>query len=97
MRSKGQASRARLIAAAGVLGLLVGAVVTVVAVGTGAVMCTSDLEGECVALARTLALRAGFVAGIATVVMLLLVAGLLRMVLMDEARRTEARREALWE
>jgi hypothetical protein len=49
--------------------------------------CGHDPSGECVSLVRTLSLRVGLVAGLATVLMLLLVAGLHRMVILDERRR----------
>ena len=49
--------------------------------------CGHDPGGECSDLVRTLSLRVGLVAGIATVLMLLLVAGLHRMVVLDERRR----------
>lgn len=76
--------------AVGAVGLLAGIVVAAVSAGVGAVMCRYDLEGECVALARTLALRVGLVAGAAAVIMLLMVAGLIRMAAQDEARRRTA-------
>jgi hypothetical protein len=49
--------------------------------------CGHDPSGECSSLVRMLSLRVGVVAGIATVLMLLLVAGLHRMVIFDERRR----------
>lgn len=49
--------------------------------------CGHDPTGECSSLVRTLSFRVGLVAGIATVLMLLLVAGLNRMVILDERRR----------
>lgn len=49
--------------------------------------CGHDPGGECSTLVRTLSLRVGLVAGMATVLMLLLVAGLHRMVVLDERRR----------
>lgn len=51
--------------------------------GSGA--CGADLVGECAALAHTLSVRMGLVAGAAAVLMLLVVAGLLRMVAFQEA------------
>lgn len=54
--------------------------------------CGYDPGGECSSLVRTLSLRVGFVAGMATVLMLLLMAGLHRMMVFDERRRAiEAR------
>lgn len=54
--------------------------------------CGHDPGGECLSLVRMLSLRVGFVAGLATVLMLLLVAGLHRMVMFDERQRAvEAR------
>lgn len=49
--------------------------------------CGRDPSGECSSLVRTLSLRVGLVVGIATVLMLLLVAGLHRMIIFDERRR----------
>lgn len=51
--------------------------------------CGAAARDECLELARMFAVRTGLVAGVATVVMLLLVAGLLKMVAHDEARRAE--------
>jgi hypothetical protein len=54
--------------------------------------CGHDPGGECLSLVRTLSFRVGLVAGFATVLMMLLVAGLHRMVMFDERRRAvEAR------
>jgi uncharacterized membrane protein len=49
--------------------------------------CGHDPSGECSSLVRTLSLRVGLVVGVATVLMLLLVAGLHRMIILDERRR----------
>jgi hypothetical protein len=54
--------------------------------------CGHDPGGECSSLVRMLSLRVGLVAGMATVLMLLLVAGLHQMIVFDERRRAlEAR------
>ncbi|HEX6207912.1 MAG TPA: hypothetical protein VF058_06075 [Actinomycetota bacterium] len=71
------------------MGAVVGLVVAAVAIGAGNDGCGASAREECFELARMLAIRTGLVAGIATMVMLLLVAGLLKMVAHDEARRTE--------
>ena len=49
--------------------------------------CGHDPSGECSTLVRMLSFRVGLVAGVATVLMLLIVAGLHRMVVFDERRR----------
>ncbi|MGH2740556.1 MAG: hypothetical protein ACRDH6_08770 [Actinomycetota bacterium] len=86
-------SRGRLAAVVLAAGLLAGIVVSVAAAGTGALACQTDPAGECQALTQTLAIRVGVVAGAATILMLLLVAGLLRMVAQDEERRLTIARE----
>jgi hypothetical protein len=76
------------VAALGVVvALVVAASATAAAIGG----CRSDLDGQCRALMRSLSLRMGLVAGVAAVVMLLVVVGLLRMVAQDEDRRAETR------
>lgn len=60
---------------------------------TGALMCRFDTVGACHTLVRTLSVRVGIVAGGMAVLMMLLVAGLLRMSAEDEERR-EVRDEA---
>ena len=79
-------SRARSAGFVAALGLLVGVVVAAAAAGAGVVGCRAG-DPECLALTRTLSLRVGLVAGAASMVMLLVVAGLLRMVSHDEERR----------
>jgi uncharacterized membrane protein YjfL (UPF0719 family) len=74
-------------------GLLVGGVVAATAATTGVLMCRFDTVGECHALVRALSLRVGVVAGVMAIVMLLLVAGLLRMTA-EDAERQEVRDEA---
>lgn len=86
-------SRVRLAAIVLVVGLLTGIVVAGLAAGTGALACRSDPAGECHALTQTLAVRVGLVTGAATIMMLLVVAGLLRMVVQDEERRLTIARE----
>lgn len=50
--------------------------------------CGHDPSGECSGLVRMLSFRVGLVAGVVAVLMLLLVAGLHRMMALDERRRT---------
>lgn len=92
MRSR-PGSRGRLAALVLAAGLLAGTVVAVAAAGPGALACRTDPAGECQALTQTLAIRVGLVAGAATVLMLLVVAGLLRMVVQDEERRITIAKE----
>jgi hypothetical protein len=76
-------------------GLLVGALVAAVSVATAAPFCGSGLEAEeCRGLVVTLARRAGLVAGAATVVMVLLAAGLIRMLTQGDRDRAERAMEA---
>jgi hypothetical protein len=76
-------------------GLLVGALVAAVSVGTAAPFCPSGPSGEeCQALVVTLARRAGIVAGAAAVLMGLLAAGLIRMLSQDDRQRAERAMEA---
>jgi hypothetical protein len=90
-----KASRLTLILVLGASGLLVGTLVAAVSVGTAAPFCPSGLDGEgCRGLVVTLAQRAGLVAGVATVLMVLLVAGLLRMLAQDDRDRAQRAREA---
>lgn len=72
------------------LGAIVATVVARASNGVGNGICRDHLAEECLALTRTYSLRVGLVAGAVTVLMLLMVAGLLRMVAQDEARRAEA-------
>jgi hypothetical protein len=90
-----KASRITLILVLAASGLLVGTLVAAVSVGTAAPFCPSGLDGEgCRGLVVTLAQRAGLVAGGATVLMVLLVAGLLRMLAQDDRDRAQRAREA---
>jgi hypothetical protein len=76
-------------------GLLVGALVAAVSVGTSAPFCGEGLSGdECRALVVTLARRAGMVAGAAAVLMVLVAAGLLKMLSQDDRQRAERAMEA---
>ena len=76
-------------------GLLVGVVVATASVLTGASLCEAGGTGvECYELTRTLAIRTGIVAGVVTVLMGLLVAGLARMLAQDEKQRAERAMEA---
>lgn len=70
-------------------GLLSGLAVAVLSVSSGAGPCGTD--AGCHSLARTMAMRMGIVTGLATVIMVLLVAGLARMSRQDEARRAAIR------
>ena len=76
-------------------GLLVGALVAAVSVGTATPFCPSGPSGsDCHALVVTLARRAGLVAGAATVLMMLIAAGLIRMLSQDDRQRAERAMEA---
>jgi hypothetical protein len=76
-------------------GLLVGLVVATASVITGASLCEAGGSGvECYELTRTLAIRTGFVAGVVTVLMGLLVAGLAKMLSQDEKDRAQRAMEA---
>lgn len=76
-------------------GLLVGALVAAVSVVTAAPYCPSGFSGEeCRALVVMLARRAGIVAGAAAVLMVLIAAGLIRMLSQDDHRRAERATEA---
>ncbi len=76
------------------LGSLVGLVVAIVSVAAGASLCGAG-EGSvgCYELTRTLAIRTGVLAGLATVIMGALVAGLLRMLSQGERDAAERARE----
>jgi hypothetical protein len=83
-------SRLRIGLALVAAGLVVGLLVAVVATITGASLCSAAQSGtSCYQLTRTLSIRTGLVAGAMTVVILLLFAGLLRMVARDEEDRAE--------
>jgi hypothetical protein len=76
-------------------GLLVGALVAAVSVATAAPFCSSGIAGaDCRDLVATLAQRAGIVAGGAAVLMVLLAAGLVRMLAQDDRNRAERAMEA---
>jgi hypothetical protein len=76
-------------------GLLVGALVAAVSVATAAPFCGLGVQGdECRALVVTLARRAGLVAGAAAVLMVLVAAGLARMLTQDDRDRAERAMEA---
>ena len=93
MKRRSEVWRLAAILVAG--GLLVGAMVAAVSVGTAAPFCPSGpTGGDCQALVVTLARRAGIVAGAAAVLMGLLVAGLIRMLSQDDQRRAEQAMEA---
>lgn len=80
----------RLIILLSAAGLLVGIVVATASVLTGASLCEAGGTGvECYELTRTLAIRTGVVAGVVTVLMGLLVAGLAKMLSEDERQRAE--------
>ena len=78
------------------IGLLVATLVTALSASAGIGACGIDVEGECAALAQTLSVRMGLVAGATAVLMLLVVAGLLHLVAIDETRRTEGPR-TVWD
>ena len=76
-------------------GLLVGTLVAAVSVATAAPFCTSGSAGtDCRDLVVTLARRAGLVAGGAAVIMVLLAAGLVRMLKQDDHERAERAMDA---
>ena len=76
-------------------GLLVGALVSAVSVATAAPFCSSGVSGaDCRDLVATLARRAGLVAGGATVIMVLLAAGLVKMLNQEDRDRAERAMEA---
>lgn len=88
-------SRLRLAVLLFAAGLLVGLVVATASVITGASLCEAGGAGvECYELTRTLAIRTGLVAGVVTVIMGLLVAGLAKMLSQDEKQRAERAMEA---
>ena len=88
-------SRLRLAVLLFSAGLLVGLVVAMASVITGASLCEAGGTGvECYELTRTLAIRTGAVAGVVTVMMGLLVAGLAKMLSQDEKQRAERAMEA---
>lgn len=91
---KPRRSRTKFVAALTLIGVLAGAVVAAASAATGGIACRGGSAEECLDLARTLALRVGLVTGLVTVLMLLLVAGLLRMVVQDEERRLTMKRES---
>lgn len=69
------------------IGVLVGSAAAAWSAASGAFVCRPDTVGACHALVRSLAVRVGVLAGGMAVLMLLLVAGLLRMAAQDEERR----------
>jgi hypothetical protein len=88
-------SRTRFAAILLAAGVIVGGAVASMASLTGTTLCgTGDAGRECYELVRTLALRAGLIAGIMTVVMVLLVAGLLRMLSQEDRQRAERAMES---
>lgn len=88
-------SRARF---AGILlgaGVIVGGGVASLASLTGTTLCGSgDAGRECYELVRTLSVRAGLISGLMAVVMILLVAGLLRMLSQEDHQRAERAMES---
>jgi hypothetical protein len=82
-----QSSGSRTVGLLVVLGSAATAIAATASTWANVGTCGHDPTGECSTLVRTLSFRVGLVAGIATVLMLLLVAGLHRMVIFDERRR----------
>ena len=75
--------------------MVVGLVVGVAASLTGASICGAGEEGlQCYELSRTLSIRVGVVSGLMAVLMVLVVAGLLRMLSQDDHDRAERAMEA---
>jgi hypothetical protein len=88
-------SKARFAAILLGAGVVVGGAVAALASLTGTTLCGSGRAGrDCYELVRTLSLRAGLIAGLMTVVMTLLVAGLLRMLTQEDHQRAERAMEA---
>lgn len=76
------------------LGSLVGLVVAIVSVAAGTSLCgVGQASEDCYALTRTLAVRTGIVAGVATIIMGALVAGLLLMLAQGARDDAERARE----
>ncbi|MGH2691003.1 MAG: hypothetical protein ACRDHM_00680 [Actinomycetota bacterium] len=76
-------------------GLLVGALVSAVSVATAAPFCSAGVAGaDCRDLVATLARRAGLVAGGATIIMVMLAAGLVKMLNQEDRNRAERAMEA---
>jgi hypothetical protein len=76
-------------------GVVVGGAVASLASLTGTALCGSGEAGrDCYELVRTLSLRAGLIAGLMTMVMTLLVAGLLKMLTQEDHQRAERAMEA---
>lgn len=74
---------------------MVGLVVASVASAAGTSLCgAGEAGGQCYDLARKLAIRVGVVSGVMAVLMLLIVAGLLRMLSQDDRDRAERAMEA---
>ena len=95
MREPTRYGRLKLALALVAAGLLVGTVVAAVSVTWAAPFCTSGLAGtDCRDLVVTLARRTGLVAGAAAVMMVLLAAGLARMLKQDDHERAERAMEA---
>jgi hypothetical protein len=88
-------SKARFTAILLGAGLIVGGAVASMASVTGTTLCGSGEAGrECYDLVRTLSVRAGLIAGLMAVVMILLVAGLLRMLSQEDHQRAERAMES---
>jgi hypothetical protein len=87
-------TKTRIAVLLAIAGLVVALLVSRVA-GSGAAARCDVAASACLDLARTLSLRAGLFAGGMTVVMLLLVAGLGRMMVLDEQQRIVRAREGL--
>lgn len=95
MTDRALSSRVKLALVLVASGLLVGALVAAVSVATAAPFCASGTAGaDCRGLVATLARRAGLVAGGATVLMVLLAAGLVKMLDQDDRDRAERAMEA---
>lgn len=95
MTSRSTGSRWKLALVLAASGMLVAAVVAAVSVATAAPFCSAGIGGaDCRELVATLARRAGLMAGGATVIMVLLAAGLLKMLDQDDHDRAERAMEA---
>jgi len=80
-------SRPRVAGALLVLGCVAGIVAATASTWANRGACGPDPGGECFGLVRMLSVRVGLVTGTAAVLMVLIMAGLHRMVLLEEARR----------
>jgi hypothetical protein len=84
------ASRTKIVLLLTAAGFLVAAFVGRAATSAGTAMCLGETGGDCHAFSRAMGLRMGLVTGAFAILMFLMVAGLTRMVALDEERRLAA-------